>query len=43
MRRQILIRHRDDILRRGIVAVSITAGAGLWAFTMIRMAGIELG
>ena len=40
--REILIRHRGEILRRSALALSIAAGAAMWAFTMIRIAGVEL-
>jgi hypothetical protein len=43
MTRQTLIRHGTDIVRRAALIASIVAGATMWAFTMIRTAGIELG
>jgi hypothetical protein len=42
MTRQALLRHRADILRRGALVVSITAGAALWALTMLRASGVEV-
>jgi hypothetical protein len=42
MTRQTLIRHRADILRRGLLLTLITVGAAMSAFTLLRVAGIEL-